>query len=215
MNILEADSINLSFGNRKILSNVYLQCGRGDVVGIIGRNGSGKSSLMKLIFGTLRGENQSIRVNKQYVDQLFKYPGVINYLPQDSFLMNYLTVKQVSSIFDADQILNIEILKPHINIRIGELSGGLKKLVEILTMLYTQSKFVLLDEPFSFLSPVLVEEVSTHIKLQSGKKGIMLTDHQYQSVWGVANKYYILYDGILREIYQQDELEQYGYLSRS
>ncbi len=140
---------------------------------------------------------------------------MINYLPQDSFLMSYLTVSQVSKVFDAAHIINLEILKPHINTRIGKLSGGLKKLVEILTMLYTPSKFVLLDEPFSFLSPVLVEEVSAHIKIQSRTKGIVLTDHQYQSVWGVANKYYILYDGILREIYHQDELEQYGYLSRS
>ena len=213
--MLEADSINLSFGSRKILSNVYLQCKIGNVVGIIGRNGSGKSSLMKLIFGTLRGENQSIRVNKQYVDELFKRPGMINYLPQDSFLMNYLTVKQVSRIFDAGEILNIEIFKIHINSRIGELSGGLKKLVEILTMLYTPSKFVLLDEPFSFLSPVLVEEVSTHIKIQSRKKGIVLTDHQYQSVWDVANLNYVLYDGILREIHQKVELERYGYLNQS
>lgn len=188
---------------------------RGDIVGIIGRNGSGKSSLMKIIFGTLRGEHESIRIDKHYFDKLFRQPGIINYLPQDSFFMNHLTINQISRIFNAEKIVNLDLLKKHKNARIGELSGGLKKLVEILTMLYTPSKFVLLDEPFSFLSPVLVEEVSAHIARQSKFKGIVLTDHQYQSVWTVANRYYVLYDGILREIYQKKELEQYGYLYQS
>jgi len=213
MNTLEADSINLSFGNRRILSNVYLKCSTGDVVGIIGRNGSGKSSLMKIIFGTLRGENQSIRVNNKYASQLFKHPGAINYLPQDRLFMSYLTINDLCKIFNVDEIAHIDSLKKHKNDKVGALSGGLRKLVEILTLLYTPAQFILLDEPFSFLSPVLVEEVSLHIQKQSKHKGIILTDHQHQSVWSAANKYYILYDAIIKEIHQKEELKSYGYLN--
>ncbi len=215
MNILEADSINLSFGQRIILSNVYLRCATGDVVGIIGRNGSGKSSLMKLIFGTLKGENQSIRINKEYVDQLFKRPGTITYLPQETMFLNHLTINQLSRIFDVEEITDIGVFKNYCDTKMGELSGGMKKLAEILILLYTQSAFTLLDEPFSFLSPVLVEEVTTHIQKQSKHKGIVLTDHQYETVWSVANRRYMLYDGIVREISQKKELEQYGYLYQS
>ncbi len=99
MNTLEVDSVNLAFGGRKILTDVYLKCETGDVVGLLGRNGSGKSSLMKIIFGTLRGESQSVRLNGQYVKQLFKSPNTVHYLPQDGFSMNYLTFNDLVRIF--------------------------------------------------------------------------------------------------------------------
>ncbi|XOV95044.1 MAG: ATP-binding cassette domain-containing protein [Bacteroidota bacterium] len=215
MSLLEADSINLSFENRPILSNVYLSCSTGDIVGVIGRNGSGKSSLMKIIFGTLIGENQSIRVDKSYVAHLYKRINAITYLPQEGLLMNYLTITQLSRIFNTPELLEVENFKNYQNDRLGELSGGLKKLVEILTLLYTDSMFTILDEPFSFLSPILVEEVIQHIQQQRSKKGIILTDHQYQAAWSVTTKRYVLVDGVIKEISDLKELELYGYLLSS
>ena len=87
-----------------------------------------------------------------------------------------------------------------------------KKLVEIITVLYSKSSFALLDEPFSYLSPVLVEKIIPHIKLQSKLKGIILTEHQYRSVFAACDRYYILSDGALNEIDKVTELEDYGYL---
>lgn len=63
---LEADGIMLEFGERRILQNIYLQCKTGEVVGILGRNGQGKSCLMNIIYGKLKPLSKSVRIDKKY-----------------------------------------------------------------------------------------------------------------------------------------------------
>ena len=89
---LEFDSLYLEFDLRKVLSSVYMKCETGNVVGLLGRNGSGKSCLMKIVFGSMRAEHKSIRIDGRY------YPGntpkktLITYLPQDHFIPTFLTL---------------------------------------------------------------------------------------------------------------------------
>ncbi len=217
MNTLEVDSVSLAFGGRKILTDVYLKCETGDVVGLLGRNGSGKSSLMKIIFGTLHGESQSVRLDGQYVKQLFRSPNTVHYLPQDGFAMNYLTFNDLIKIFrleeTLDRIRDLEEINTNANRKIGQLSGGVRKLMEIIIVLYTPGAFVLLDEPFSYLSPVLVEKIIPHIRYQSQTKGIILTDHQYRNVMTVSDRRYVITDGALKLVGNSADLEKYGYLS--
>ena len=216
MNTLEVDSVSLAFGGRKILTDVYLKCETGDVVGLLGRNGSGKSSLMKIIFGTLHSESQSVRLNGRYTKQLFKSPNTVHYLPQDGFAMNYLTFNDLVRIFRLEPVLghiqDLEEISTNANRKVGQLSGGVKKLAEIITVLYTPGAFVLLDEPFSYLLPVLVEKIIPHIRYQSQTKGIILTDHQYRNVMAVSNRRYVIADGALKSIADRADLEKYGYI---
>ncbi len=216
MNTLEVDSVSLAFGGRKILTDVYLKCETGDVVGLLGRNGSGKLSLMRIIFGTLRGESQSVRLNGRYVKQLFKTPHTVHYLPQDGFAMNYLTFNDLVKTFRLepalDRIRDVEEVSTNADRKLGQLSGGVKKLVEIIIVLYAPGAFVLLDEPFSYLSPVLVEKIIPHIRYQSQTKGIILTDHQYRNVMAVSNRRYVIADGALKFVENSTDLEKYGYI---
>lgn len=218
MNRLEVDSIQLSFGGRSILSNVFLTCETGKIIGILGRNGSGKSCLLKLIFGTLQAQNQSIRLNGSYVKKLYYHHGAVKFVPQDGLFMNYLTFDNLIKIFDLksklDDMLAIDELERNRSEKIGHLSSGVKKFIEILTILYSDSKFILLDEPFSFLSPVLVEKLIPHIESQSQNKGIILTDHLYDTVWKTSTDRYLLYSGNLKKIDAIDELELYGYIAK-
>lgn len=217
MNYLEVDSVNLSFDGREILSNIYLKCNTKDIVALLGRNGSGKSSLLKIIFGTLKGENQSVRLNGKYYPTLFKIPEAVNYLSQDEFIPNYFCFEDLVKVFQLagklDEILSIEEVYENKSIKFKYLSGGIKKLIEIITLLYAKSKFLLLDEPFSFLAPVLVEKIMPHIKNQSLHKGIILTDHQYNTVIAACSKYYVLNNGYLTQIDQVSELNDLGYLN--
>lgn len=214
LNILEADSINLSFDGRKILSDIYLKCETGEVVGLIGRNGVGKSSLMKIIFGSVKGENQSVRVNRVFSSCFLKEKNVINYLPQDHFLMDYLTLNEVITLFDLSaEVLSIPELKEVANFKMGTLSGGQKRLIEITAILFSPTKFSLLDEPFSFLSPKLVEILIPLIQKQSLTKGVIISDHQYRSVLRSCNKYYLMLNESIREIESASDLEQFGYLT--
>jgi lipopolysaccharide export system ATP-binding protein len=84
-NMLEFDSLYLEFGHHRVLQDVYVKCETGEVVGIIGRNGSGKSCLMKIVFGSMKAYMQSVRINGEYVTGSNIRKGLINYLPQESF----------------------------------------------------------------------------------------------------------------------------------
>ncbi|MBL3656282.1 ATP-binding cassette domain-containing protein [Fulvivirga sediminis] len=88
MDKLEIDGVSLSFSGRTILNNIYLQCQTGEIIGLLGRNGSGKSSLMKMIFGSLKGDHQSVRINGRYHEQAFSEPKTIHFMPQNGFAMN-------------------------------------------------------------------------------------------------------------------------------
>lgn len=217
MTSLEVDSVQLSFGGRPILSNIHLKCEPGNIVGILGRNGSGKSSLLKIIFGTLKAENQSVRYNGKYTEQLYKIRKAVNFIPQDGLFMNYLTFNELVRVFQLeaslDHLMTLEELWLNKDVKIGNLSGGVRKMIELITLLYADARYVLMDEPFSYLSPVLVEKLIPHIERQSQEKGIILTDHQYKTVWSTANKHYVLYNGNLKEVHQLVELEQFGYIS--
>ena len=217
MNVLELDGVNLSFNERMILSSVYLKCQTGEIVGLIGRNGSGKSCMMNMIFGTLQGDNKSVRFNNKYYEQLFRIPGAIHYSNQDGFLMEYLSFKDLINIFDLkpklELIYGIEEIRDNANTKLRYLSSGLKKLFELISVLYSQSSFALLDEPFSYLSPVLVEKVIPHIKSQSKSKGIILTDHQYETLFDVCDRYYMLSDGVLYEINRISDLYDFDYIA--
>lgn len=184
------------------------------MVGLIGRNGAGKSSLMKVIFGSLQAQNQSVRIDGVFASPALAQEGVINYLPQDSFLMDYLTMERLTEIFHLDPSNSqIEELRGIEKTKLGELSSGQKRLIEIVTVLFAPTKFSILDEPFSFLSPKLVEEIIPLIRERSKFKGIILSDHQYESVFKTCNKYHIVYNQTIQEIGAASDLRKFGYLS--
>lgn len=213
-NILEADGIVLNFGLQKVLSNVYIKCEQGQIVGVLGRNGSGKSSLFKVMFGTLEAESKSVRINSEYIGAMAK-SSEINFLPQDSFMPHNITVQKALSLYgipksiileDYPDLENTFLKKP------DQLSGGELRLIEMLLIIYSNSKFCLLDEPFSGLSPVTIERVKQTLRKITERKGVLITDHLYRHVTALADRMYIIINGRTREMVQFDDLIKYGYL---
>lgn len=215
--LLEVDSVIKSYDLRQILTDVYIKCVSGDIIGLLGRNGIGKSTMLKIIFGTLVADNKFIRINQQVIDKPYLEKDLINYLPQDGFLPANLTVKQVVGLYfdDSTLILDDDILKKVVKTKISNLSGGEGRYLEIKMLLFSKSKFVLLDEPFNGVSPILIDSIKGLIKEQSISKGIILTDHDYRNVLDVANKYYLMFDGGLKEITNKSELIDWGYIPES
>jgi len=82
---LEVDSIQLEFDNRRILSSIYLKCETGKITGLLGRNGEGKTCLMRVIYGSLKCE-KSIRFDNIAYHEAFKRPDLLLYLPQFNFI---------------------------------------------------------------------------------------------------------------------------------
>lgn len=214
--LLEVDSIRKSFGDKQVLTDIALKCQQGDIIGLLGRNGSGKTTLLKIVFGTLFTDYKFIRINEELLTQPFKSKNKIAYLPQDNFLPKNITVNKVIDIysdgFDRKGFLEDEILSKVTETKIGNLSGGESRYLEVKLLLNLDSIFVLLDEPFNGLSPVHVELIKTMILKKSSHKGIILTDHDYRNVLDVANKFYLLFDGGLKPIKTKQDLIDLGYV---
>src|SRR6187549_261610 len=98
---LEVESIQLEFNNKKILSDIYLRSETGKITGLLGRNGSGKSCLMKIIHGTLKCES-SVRFNNSVQYKPLKKTNLINYLPQFNFIPTKLSLKRIFKDFDLE-----------------------------------------------------------------------------------------------------------------
>jgi len=215
-NRFEADSIRKAFGDKQVLTDVYLSCQTEDIIGLLGRNGSGKSTLLKILFGTLYTDYKHILINGESLNQPFKEKGLISFLHQDNFLPRSMTVKKVLKLFDHKlddtEFVNDPVLSKVLNTKIGNLSGGESRYLEIKLILNLDSKFVFLDEPFNGISPVHIDIVKDMIRNQAGKKGIVLTDHDYRDVLDVANKYMILFDGGIKILKSKEEFIYWGYL---
>ena len=214
--LLEADSILKEFGDNRVLTDIALRCQTGDIIGLLGRNGSGKSTLLKILFGTLSADHKFIRINNSILKKPFKVKNTIAYLPQDNFLPKDITLKKVFKIYsdrlDEKGFLDDEIFSEISETKIGNLSGGELRYLEVKLLLYLDTAFLLLDEPFNGISPLHVEIVKKMILEKSQKKGIILTDHDYRNVLDVATKYYLLFDGGLRKVTSKEDLIEWGYV---
>jgi len=211
---LEADGVQLHYGEWKILSDIYIKCETGSVTGLLGRNGMGKSTLMNIIYGCRKGQSQSVRVDGLRVSCAFQEPQLVAYLPQFNFIPNGLTLKKVFADFEVTFDSLIESL-PELGDRylakFKDLSGGQKRLVEIYLVLKMPGRFALLDEPFSMLSPLWIELVKSWISDEKQNKGILLTDHLYHDVMEISDQLYVLTDGKTHFIRDMEQVEWLGY----
>jgi ABC-type multidrug transport system ATPase subunit len=218
MNELHVDSVIKFFGKKIILSDIYLSCKKGEVVALLGRNGSGKSVLMKIIFGSLSADNKFVRVDDKLIHNLFDNRHIISYLPQSKFLPSNFTVETLINLFcsrtDAEVIKTHKLISPTLKRRGNMLSTGERRMIEIFMMVYADSKFTLLDEPFNGVAPIYIEEIKQIIKEQSEHKGFIITDHDYRNVLDLATKTILLYDGGTKVIKNREKNIHRGYIPR-
>lgn len=212
--LLEADGIQLSFSTRKILSDIYIKCETGMVTGLLGRNGQGKSCLMQIIYGTLCPDIKSVRFDNVHISKPFKRSDLLAYLPQFNFIPSSLTIDRVFRDFrleesDFEKIFTTSEI--NLRSRIGSLSGGQRRLIELYVVITSKSQFVMLDEPFSHLSPVQVEQVKILITKERANKGFLITDHMFRHVIDIADHTYLLSNGKLHLTNSAEDLEYLGY----
>lgn len=213
--ILEIDSAELAFGGRSILSGVYLLAETGCVTAVLGRNGCGKSCLMKILSGALKAGFCSMRIDGKWHGRFTEKE--VRYLPQHAFIPGWLRLERVLRDFGLSRE-ELErwfpLFVPLRGSRIGELSGGEQRILECFVILRSRTQFVLLDEPFSQIAPLHVETLQTLIRQEKMAKGILLTDHMYRHVTGIADRLYVMADGQAYPCANDEELVQRGYLRR-
>lgn len=211
---LEADSIQLEFGQRRVLMDIYFKCETGAITGLLGRNGQGKTCLMNIVYGSMKAPGKSIRFDHVPIYEAFKRPDLVVYLPQFNFIPGFLTLKRI--FFDFN--LSYEEFKtafPTFQSRENEfiknLSGGQKRLIEVYLIIKSKTQFAMLDEPFSHLMPLQVEQIKEIIAKEKSNKGFLITDHLYHQVIDICDNLYVLSDGKLHLTKSVDDIERLGY----
>jgi ABC-type multidrug transport system ATPase subunit len=198
------------------LTDVYLSCETGEILGVLGRNGTGKSTLLKIIFGSLSAETKFVKAGDKILNGLGYNRNIIKYLPQDNFLPGHVKIRTLIELFckheDSEKLKDHPLLNPLLNKKSRQLSGGELRLLEIFLIIHGESQFCLIDEPFNGIAPVYKEEVKNIIKEQSRNKGFIITDHDYRNILYISTRLIIIHDGGTREIKDMDDLRRWGYI---
>ena len=214
--MLHVDSVIKNFGTKQILTDIFLSCKKGEIVGLLGKNGSGKSTLLKIIFGSVKAERKFIKIENSIVNGRFNNRNFIKYLPQISFLPNHLKVCTIINLFcegsNAKLISNHDLIKPLHNKKSNQLSGGEKRILEIFLIVYSNAKYILIDEPFNGVAPIYKDQIKKIIKEQSVYKGFIITDHDYNNILDITTKNILIHDGGTKEFKNRNELKYWGYI---
>jgi lipopolysaccharide export system ATP-binding protein len=204
------------YGGRRVVDDVSLQIRSGEVVGLLGPNGAGKTTTFYMITGLVRPDQGEIFLDGQNISQLPVYLRArlgINYLPQETSVFRKLTVAEnIMAILEAVEVdkrrrnERLELLLAELDItalrnqRADSLSGGQKRRLEITRALVTNPDFILLDEPFAGLDPIVVLEIQKIIaKLKEDGIGLVITDHNTRETLGVCDTVYLLDRGRILE----------------
>ena len=159
MELLECRDLCKSFGSKKILNNINLSIPRGKIVGLLGKNGMGKSTLIKLVNDLLTPTSGEVLING-------KHPGVeskriISYLPERTYLDKGMLVKDVIkyfeefySDFDKDKALKLlDDLNLDMNCKISKMSKGMQEKLQLILVMSREAELYILDEPLGGVDP--------------------------------------------------------------
>ena len=223
MSILKAEGVTKAFNGRRVVDNVNLEIGGGEVVGLLGPNGAGKTTTFNMIVGFVRPDWGKVFLNGEDMTSAPTYQRAragISYLPQDSSVFRRLTVEEnlfaILETLDltrqeqqdrATKLLNMLGLSQLAKQKAQTLSGGERRRVEIARALVISPFFVLLDEPLTGVDPIAVGEVQKIIRrLSTGGIGVLITDHNVRETLGICHRAYIITDGVILEEGSPDKI---------
>jgi len=214
--IIEVDSIALSFDNKKILYGVYLRAETGKITGILGRNGCGKTCLLRIIFGDLNAKYKNIRINSIHQKKELYKTNSIAYLPQHQLLPKNLKLSKVFALFNIkwDDFTEIfDAFTKYKDTRVNMLSSGELRVVETYLILSSKKDIILLDEPFSFIAPIYIEKIKFLMEEKKKHCIILVTDHFYRDILDISDSIYFLKNGYSKIIKTKEDLENEGYVN--
>lgn len=205
-------NLNKSYNLRKVVDDVSLDIHQGEIVGLLGPNGAGKTTTFHMITGFIHPEAGKIFISDTEITNLAVYKRArlgIGYLAQEPSIFRKLSVR--------NNILSIlELLKTPVNKRTeivnsvltklavahladnkgSSLSGGERRRVELARALVSNPKFLLLDEPFTGIDPIIRAEIQDIIiQLKKEGLGVFITDHNVRETLEITDRTYIMYDG--------------------
>jgi lipopolysaccharide export system ATP-binding protein len=209
---LQVTGLRKSYRKRIIIHDISLQLRRGEVVALLGPNGSGKTTTFYSIAGLTSSDGGQVKIDGMDVTTMPMYRRArmgLSYLPQETSIFRGLNVEDnIKSILDISTPLKSErqakLEKLLSDFRIEHLrrtpalalSGGERRRVEIARALATDPKYILLDEPFAGVDPISVNDVRNLVsELKTRGIGVLITDHNVRDTLKIVDRAYILHDG--------------------
>ena len=212
-NLLETIDLVKRYGNRTVVDRVSYSVHPGEIVGLLGRNGAGKTTSFRITIGMIKPNAGKVLFNGEDLTPLPMYKRAqrgIGYLSQEPSVFQRLTVRQnLIAILEAMRLgrrernVRAEGLMEQFGLKhlagqqARDLSGGERRRLEIARALVTEPQLILLDEPFSGVDPIAVEGLQKEITRLRAEHGIaiLLTDHNVRETLSVTDRSYIIHEG--------------------
>ena len=212
MSVLRVDRLQKRYRSRKVVKEVSLEVGSGEVIGLLGPNGAGKTTCFYMIVGLVPVDAGEIHIDDERLTRLPIHRRArlgLSYLPQEASIFRRLSVAdnvravlQLRDLSPADVETRLAGLleELHISHLAGSpsmsLSGGERRRCEIARALATEPRFILLDEPFAGVDPIAVIDIQKIIGFLREKGiGVLITDHNVRETLGICDRAYIINDG--------------------
>ncbi|MDF1547032.1 MAG: ABC transporter ATP-binding protein [Bacteroidales bacterium] len=212
--MINISNLHKNFGKVVVLRGIDLEIKKGGIFAILGPNGSGKTTLIKSILGMVIPDSGKIAVNNHSVLKEWSYRDNINYLPQIADFPNNLSVKELIKMIknlrgktaSDSELIEILGLKPFLDKKLGNLSGGTRQKVNLVLCFMFDSELLILDEPTTGLDPVSLIQLKKIIRQEKKiGKTIIITTHIMSFVEEMADEIVFLLDG---NIYFKGTIEQ-------
>ena len=212
MHLLETKNLFKSYDGRQVVKGVDLVVKRGEIVGLLGPNGAGKTTTFYMIVGIIHPNQGRIIFDNQDITRLpihIRCRFGIAYLAQEPSIFRKLTVQEnIMAVLETlplsrgQRKKRLQFLLEELNIahlarnKAYTLSGGERRRLEITRALVSNPSFILLDEPFSGIDPIVVNEVQEITKeLKKKGLGILLTDHNVRETLAITDRAYLIAEG--------------------
>ena len=212
--MIKVENISKSIGSKLLFQNISFDLPNNKIIGLLGANGAGKTSVFKAISGLSKIDSGKIKFYDENLHLMTleeRSNAGLNYVPQENSLFDDLSLKEnLEAIVELrfkeissdkskqiKNLLDLMKLTDKANTKSKFLSGGEKRKTEILRAILLDSKFILLDEPFAGVDPISVEEIIKILKNFKKDLGIFISDHNFRDVINVCDEIILLNQGEL------------------
>lgn len=203
--MIELKNLSKTYGKIQVLKNINFTIENKGIIALLGPNGSGKTTLMKSLLGMVIPSGGDIFFDGQSVKNNWEYRKKISYLPQIANFPSNLTVCELIRMIkdlkqqpctEAQQLIHLFGLEPHLGKKLGNLSGGTKQKVNLVMTFMVDTPYLLLDEPTSGLDPLSVLTLKKLILSQKQKgKTVIVTSHILNFVEEISDEILFILEG--------------------